>query len=95
MAKAKCIYENDQNNRLIWQSFSSYKPQKTRIQHDQQGFACLTLVSFKRATQRANFIKKRHQRRCFPVKFAKFLRTPILKNICERHLFRSYTYTYH
>ena len=33
-----------------------------------------------------NFIKKRLQRRCFPVKFAKFLRTPILKNICERLL---------
>ena len=26
------------------------------------------------------------QRRCFPVKFAKFLRTPILKNICGRML---------
>ena len=31
-----------------------------------------------------NFIKKRFQRRYFPVKFAKFLRTSILKNICER-----------
>ena len=31
-----------------------------------------------------NFIKKRLQHRCFPVKFAKFLRTPTLKNICER-----------
>ena len=30
-----------------------------------------------------NFIKKRLQDRCFPVKFAKFLRTPISKNICE------------
>ena len=30
-----------------------------------------------------NFIKKRLQHRCFPVKFAKFLKTPILKNICE------------
>ena len=33
-----------------------------------------------------NFIKNRLQHRCFPVKFAKFLRTPILKNICERLL---------
>ena len=33
-----------------------------------------------------NFIKMRLQRRCFPVKFAKFLRTPIVKNICERLL---------
>ena len=33
-----------------------------------------------------NFIKKRLQQRCFPVKFAKFLRTTILKNICEQLL---------
>ena len=32
------------------------------------------------------FIKNRLQHRCFPVKFAKFLRTPILKNIYERLL---------
>ena len=31
-----------------------------------------------------NFIKRRLQHRCFPVNFAKFLRTPILKNVCER-----------
>ena len=31
------------------------------------------------------FIKLRLQHRCcFPVKFVKFLKTPILKNICER-----------
>ena len=33
-----------------------------------------------------NFTKKRLQHRCFPVKFAKFLRTPILKIIFERLL---------
>ena len=33
-----------------------------------------------------NFTKKRHQHRCFPTKFAKFLRAPILKNICKRLL---------
>ena len=31
-------------------------------------------------------IKKRLQHRCFPLKFAKFWRTPILNNICERLL---------
>ena len=36
------------------------------------------------ALKACNFIKKRLQHRCFPVKFAKFLRTPTLKNICER-----------
>ena len=35
-----------------------------------------------------NFIKKRLQLRCFPLNFAKFLRTPILKNIYERLLLR-------
>ena len=33
--------------------------------------------------QTCNFIKKRLQHRYFPVKFAKFLTTSILKNICE------------
>ena len=28
--------------------------------------------------------KKRLQHKCFPVKFTKLLRTPILKNICKR-----------
>ena len=31
-----------------------------------------------------DFIKKGLQHSCFPVNIAKFLRTPILKNICER-----------
>ena len=37
-----------------------------------------------------NFIKKRLQHKCFPVKFARFLRTPILKNLYERLLCISY-----
>ena len=31
-----------------------------------------------------NFIKKRHWHRCFPVNFAKFLRTPFLQNTSGR-----------
>ena len=31
-----------------------------------------------------NFIKKRLQDGCFPVKIAKSLGTPVWKNICER-----------
>ena len=34
----------------------------------------------------SNFIGKRLKHRCFPVKLAVFLRTPILKNIYERLL---------
>ena len=34
--------------------------------------------------QTCNYIKKRLQHSCFPVNIKKFLRTPILKSICER-----------
>ena len=43
---------------------------------------------FNRANFRGNFIKKCLQHSCFFVEFAKFLRTPILKNICERLLLK-------
>ena len=33
-----------------------------------------------------SFIKKKFQRSCFPMKFAKFFRTPTFKNIGERVL---------
>ena len=36
--------------------------------------------------QVCNFIKKRFQHRCFSVNIAKFLKTHILKKICERLL---------
>ena len=36
--------------------------------------------------QAYNVIKKRLQHRCSPVNIMKILRTPILKNICERLL---------
>ena len=36
--------------------------------------------------QTLNFFKKGLQHKCFPSNFAKFLRTPILKKICERLL---------
>ena len=37
---------------------------------------------------RASLVKKRLRRRCFPVNFAKFIRTPILKNICKQLLLK-------
>ena len=40
-------------------------------------------------------LKKRLWHRCFPVKFEKFLRTPILKNIYERLLLENYILTYY
>ena len=46
---------------------------------------CWSLFLNKNAgLQSWNFIKKRFQHRCFPVNIAKFSRTPVLKNICER-----------
>ena len=41
-----------------------------------------------------NFIKKKLQHKCFPVKFTKVLRAPILKNICEG-LLLYFQYNYH
>ena len=43
-----------------------------------------SLFSKAAGLQACNFTKKRLQKRCFPVKFAKFLRTRILKDICKR-----------
>ena len=39
--------------------------------------------------QTGNFITKRLEHRCFPVNIAKFLKTPILKDIFERLLLNS------
>ena len=36
----------------------------------------------------ATLVKKRLRRRCFPVNFAKFISTPILKNICKQLLLK-------
>ena len=41
---------------------------------------------FNKVAGLCNFIKKRLQYRCFPVKIVKFSRTPISKNTCERLL---------
>ena len=44
------------------------------------------IFSVKEGALRPATLLKRLQHRCFPVDFAKFLRTPIVKNICERLL---------
>ena len=50
-------------------------------------YLCWCLFLNKNAgLQACNFIKKRVQHRCFLGNVAKFLRAPILKNICERLL---------
>ena len=41
-----------------------------------------------------NFVKKRLQHSCFLVNIAKFLRTPILKNFCERLLLKILMFFY-
>ena len=47
-------------------------------------FAIFTRKHLCWSLQACNFIEKRHQHRCFTVSIAKFLRTSILKNICQR-----------
>ena len=54
-----------------------------KVSQISQQNACVGVSFYLRA---CNCIKKRFQQRCFPVYFAKFLRTPSLKNICERLL---------
>ena len=50
---------------------------------------CWSYVLIKLQTfQTSNFVNKRHQHRCFPANIANFLRTPILKIICERFLLK-------
>ena len=39
--------------------------------------------------QACNLIEKRLQHRCFPVDIEDFLRTPIMRNICEQFLLQS------
>ena len=58
-----------------------------KISQIEQENSCVR-VSFQKSyrPQASDFIKKRLQHSCFPMKFAKFLRTPILKNISERLL---------
>ena len=46
-------------------------------------------VFYKKKLQVCNFVEKRHQHRRFLVNIAKYLRTPILKNIYERLLLHS------
>ena len=56
-----------------------------KISQFSQENTCIGVSFYKVAgLQTCNFIKKRLQHRFFPVNNAKVLRTPILKNICER-----------
>ena len=41
-----------------------------------------------------NIVKKRLQHKCFPVNMARFLRTPILENFCERLLLKILMFFY-
>ena len=70
----------------------SFKILPTRNSHRRCSVKKSVLKNFANLTEKhlcwslltCNFIKLQH--RCFSVRFAKFLRTPILKNICERLL---------
>ena len=62
-----------------WKKFANFKRTKPVSESLFNEVAGLRIYSF---------IKKRLQHRCFPVKLKKFLRTSILKNICDRMLLK-------
>ena len=58
-----------------------------KISQYSQENTCVSVSFYKVAgLQACNFIKKRLQHWCFPVNIAKYLGTPILRNICEQLL---------
>ena len=61
-----------------------------KISKHSQENACVR-VSFNKVSglRPATLLKNGFQHSCFPVNIAKFLRTPNLKNICERLLLNS------
>ena len=68
-------------------NISSIKKLFLKISQYSQRNTCVGVSFFKKKCR--NNIKNLLQRRCCPVNIAKFLRTPLLKNICER-LFDNY-----
>ena len=56
------------------------------LQYSQENTRLESLYNKATSIEICNFIKKRLQCRCFPDNIAKFLRTPILKNFCEKLL---------
>ena len=76
------IHLNQKNLPLLKteKKFSNFNGQ-TRVYKEAATGGVLYQILF--CLQTCNFIKKRLQHRCFHVNIAKFIRTPILKNICE------------
>ena len=58
----------------------NYENQEEKNQFEE----AVSKLFYKKGVKDCNFTKKWFQYRCVPVNFAKFLRTPILYNICER-----------
>ena len=69
-----------------------YNPIQTTNSKFSYAFKPCCYVGEGECFQACNFIKKRLQHSCFPVNIAKFLRTPILKNICKQLPFKHLTY---
>ena len=61
----------------IYEFFTSTHRSSFMKNVDLKNFAKFTGI-----LQACNFIKNRLQHRCFPLNIAKFLRTPVSKNIC-------------
>ena len=58
------------------------------LQYSQESTCAESLLNTIAGLQPCNYIKKYLQHRCFPVNIVKFLRTSILRNICEQMLLK-------
>ena len=72
---------------LVYTAYCQKQPPGVRMFCKKSLNTCVEVFFNKVAgLQACDFVKKRLQHRCFPVKFTKFLRTPFLKYICQRLL---------
>ena len=90
LSQHKTVTENNERNLLPTEAAArgvlSEKLFLNILQYSQESTCCSSLFKKVADLKPCNFIKKKLQHRCFSVNIAEFLRTPILKNICERLL---------
>ena len=90
LSQHKTVTENNERNLLSTEAAArgvlSEKLFLNILQYSQESTVVGVSFSESCRPEPCNFIKKKLQHRCFSVNIAEFLRTPILKNICERLL---------
>ena len=66
------------------QTFHKKAVFKSLVIFTDEHLCCSLFFNENAGLRSCSFIKKRLQHRCFPLNIATFLKTPVLKNICER-----------